>query len=86
MHVVLLPVIEHAINKIKNGLIWDLTDKHRYLSLRLEAICRHPLSKIPSVPRYLNPNVINIYPGLYAKIITQSRNRHVSPSGCAVKA
>ena len=48
----------------KKSLVWDLTDKHRYLSLRLEVICRHPSSKEASLPTFLKPNVVNIYLGL----------------------
>jgi len=41
------------IMTLKNNLVWDLTDKHRYLSFRLEAIRRHLSSKKPSLPRFL---------------------------------
>jgi len=48
----------------KKGLVWDLTVKHRDISLHFEAICRHPSSKTNFLPKYLKPDVVIIYPDL----------------------
>ena len=47
----------------KKGIVLDLTEKHRYMSLRFETTCRHPSSKTTLSPAN-RPEAVYTHPDM----------------------